>query len=46
MLEWLQANFWVLWLVAAGGLARLRLQPSADCAGCSCRSAWIPRPPR
>lgn len=21
MLEWLQANFWVIWLVAAGGLA-------------------------
>lgn len=29
----------VLSTVAAGGLARLRLQPSADCAGCSCRSA-------
>jgi positive regulator of sigma E activity len=25
--------------VAAGGRVRLRLQPSADCAGCSCRSA-------
>ena len=29
----------VLSAVAAGGRVRLRLQPSADCAGCACRSA-------